>query len=200
VRAGSALQPLRSVFVRFLTGGTEGSKPSPSSGESDPATIGDAPVTFFPEEGWLDPVVYAHAMLSAARLRHGAKVICGARVVDLIMAGDRARSSAPLRRGKAPSRRRWPRAAGPVGSCADEPRPRDIASRRQRWLCSRFDDADQRLALWKTVPNGWRSHLKFFTTCRGFRRHPRRLCFCERCSLYCVRLFRSFKILLLYQL
>ncbi|HEY2230375.1 MAG TPA: FAD-dependent oxidoreductase, partial [Xanthobacteraceae bacterium] len=55
----------------------------------DPATIGDAPVAFFPKEGWLDPVVYAHAMLSAARLRHGAKVICGARVVDLIMAGDR---------------------------------------------------------------------------------------------------------------
>ncbi len=55
----------------------------------DPATIGDAPVAFFPGEGWLDPVVYAHAMLSAARRRHGAKVICGARVVDLIMAGDR---------------------------------------------------------------------------------------------------------------
>ncbi len=36
----------------------------------DPATIGDAPVAFFPEEGWLDPVVYAHAMLSAAWLRH----------------------------------------------------------------------------------------------------------------------------------
>ncbi|MBV8739646.1 MAG: FAD-binding oxidoreductase [Alphaproteobacteria bacterium] len=55
----------------------------------DPATIGDAPVAFFPEEGWLDPVVYAHAMLSAARRRHGAKVVCGARVIDLIMAGDR---------------------------------------------------------------------------------------------------------------
>ena len=55
----------------------------------DPAAIGDAPVAFFPEEGWLDPVVYAHAMLSAARRRHGAKIICGARVVDLIMAGDR---------------------------------------------------------------------------------------------------------------
>ena len=51
----------------------------------DPATIGDAPMGFFPEQGWLDPVVYAHAMLSAARLRHGAKVICGARVVDLII-------------------------------------------------------------------------------------------------------------------
>jgi glycine/D-amino acid oxidase-like deaminating enzyme len=55
----------------------------------DPAMIGDAPVAFFPEEGWLDPVVYAHAMLSAARRRHGAKVICGVRVVDLIMVGNR---------------------------------------------------------------------------------------------------------------
>ena len=55
----------------------------------DPAAIGDAPVAFFPEEGWLDPVVYAHAMLSAAGRRYGAKVICGARVVDLIMLGDR---------------------------------------------------------------------------------------------------------------
>jgi glycine/D-amino acid oxidase-like deaminating enzyme len=57
--------------------------------DTDPATIGDAPVAFFPEEGWLDPVVYAHAMLSAAQFRHGAKVICGTRVVDLIVAGDR---------------------------------------------------------------------------------------------------------------
>jgi glycine/D-amino acid oxidase-like deaminating enzyme len=55
----------------------------------DPAAIGDGPVAFFPEECWLDPVVYAHAMLSAARLRHGAKVVCGARVVDLVMAADR---------------------------------------------------------------------------------------------------------------
>jgi glycine/D-amino acid oxidase-like deaminating enzyme len=57
----------------------------------DPATIGDAPIAYFPEEGWLDPVVYAHAMLSAAQRRHGAKIICGARVADLIMAGDRVR-------------------------------------------------------------------------------------------------------------
>jgi glycine/D-amino acid oxidase-like deaminating enzyme len=55
----------------------------------DPSVIGDAPVAYFPEEGWLDPVVYANAMLSAARHRHGAKVICGARVADLIMTGDR---------------------------------------------------------------------------------------------------------------
>jgi len=55
----------------------------------DPAIIGDAPVAYFPEEGWLDPVVYAHAMLSAARHRHGAKVLCGVRVADLVMRGDR---------------------------------------------------------------------------------------------------------------
>jgi glycine/D-amino acid oxidase-like deaminating enzyme len=60
-----------------------------SEPDIDPAAIGDAPVASFPEEGWLDPTVYAHAMLSAARLSHTAKVICGAQVVDLITAGDR---------------------------------------------------------------------------------------------------------------
>src|SRR5580700_1005087 len=55
----------------------------------DPATVGDAPVAYFPDEGWLDPVVYAHAMLSAARHRHGAKLIVGARVTDLISKGER---------------------------------------------------------------------------------------------------------------
>jgi glycine/D-amino acid oxidase-like deaminating enzyme len=55
----------------------------------DLATVGDAPVAYFPDEGWLDPVLYAHAMLSAARRRHNAQVICDARVVDLAMTGDR---------------------------------------------------------------------------------------------------------------
>lgn len=55
----------------------------------DLATIGDAPVAYFPQEGWIDPVPYAYAMLSAAQRRHGAKVICGARVVDLATTGDR---------------------------------------------------------------------------------------------------------------
>lgn len=50
----------------------------------DPAAVGDAPVAWFPEEGWIDPVVYAQAMLAAAR-RLGARVEIGARVarVDL---------------------------------------------------------------------------------------------------------------------
>src|SRR5580698_4403988 len=55
----------------------------------DPAVIGDAPVAYFPDEGWLDPVPYAHAMLSAACRRHGAQVICGAKVTDLMINGDR---------------------------------------------------------------------------------------------------------------
>lgn len=54
----------------------------------DLAIVGDAPVAYFPEEGWLDPVPYAHAMLSVAR-RHGAHIVCGARVTDLLMQGDR---------------------------------------------------------------------------------------------------------------
>jgi glycine/D-amino acid oxidase-like deaminating enzyme len=55
----------------------------------DPAAIGDAPIAYFPQEGWLDPVAYAQAMLSAARRRHGAAILCGARVTELIMAGER---------------------------------------------------------------------------------------------------------------
>jgi glycine/D-amino acid oxidase-like deaminating enzyme len=54
----------------------------------DPAQIGDAPVAWFPEEGWLDPVVYAAAMLGAARAR-GASVICGVRVSDMAVRGGR---------------------------------------------------------------------------------------------------------------
>ncbi|KGM34166.1 NAD(P)/FAD-dependent oxidoreductase [Inquilinus limosus] len=45
----------------------------------DPAAVGDAPVAWFPEEGWVDPVVYAQAMLAAAR-RLGARVEIGTRV------------------------------------------------------------------------------------------------------------------------
>jgi len=55
----------------------------------DLAAVGDAPVAYFPDEGWLDPVPYVHAMLSTARRRHGATIILGARVADLILRGDR---------------------------------------------------------------------------------------------------------------
>ncbi|WP_163359431.1 FAD-dependent oxidoreductase, partial [Escherichia coli] len=39
----------------------------------DPAAVGDAPIAWYPDDGWLDPVVYAHAMMSAAR-RLGARL------------------------------------------------------------------------------------------------------------------------------
>src|ERR1700733_5642573 len=54
----------------------------------DLATVGDAPIAYFPEEGWLDPVPYAHAMLAAAR-RPGARLICDARVAEIVLTGDR---------------------------------------------------------------------------------------------------------------
>lgn len=55
----------------------------------DPAVVDGAPIAYFPDEGWLDPVPYAHAMLSAAQRRHGAKLSCGVTVTDLLTRGDR---------------------------------------------------------------------------------------------------------------
>jgi glycine/D-amino acid oxidase-like deaminating enzyme len=54
----------------------------------DPALIGDAPIAYFPEEGWLDPVVYVAAMLGAAR-SHGASVISGVSVSESVVRGGR---------------------------------------------------------------------------------------------------------------
>jgi len=36
--------------------------------------VGDAPVAFFPDDGWVDPVVYSHALLTEAK-RLGAQII-----------------------------------------------------------------------------------------------------------------------------
>ena len=52
----------------------------------DPAQIGDAPIAYYADDGWLDPVVYIAAMLGAARSR-GATVIAGARVSDIVQQG-----------------------------------------------------------------------------------------------------------------
>jgi glycine/D-amino acid oxidase-like deaminating enzyme len=48
----------------------------------DPKQIGDAPIVFFPEDGWIDPVVYAGAMVRAAE-SFGAKVRCGVKVAGV---------------------------------------------------------------------------------------------------------------------
>ena len=54
----------------------------------DPACVGDEPIAYFPDEGWLDPLVYIAAMLGAARSR-GATVMQDARVSEPIIAGGR---------------------------------------------------------------------------------------------------------------
>ncbi|HTD47725.1 MAG TPA: FAD-binding oxidoreductase [bacterium] len=54
----------------------------------DPAAVGDGPIAFYPDEGWLDPVTYSHAMLEAAQ-RAGARLRCGARVTQVHVQGGR---------------------------------------------------------------------------------------------------------------
>ena len=50
----------------------------------DPRTAGDGPIAFCPEEGWLDAVPYAHAMLRLAQ-RGGATLHHGARVTAVLV-------------------------------------------------------------------------------------------------------------------
>lgn len=54
----------------------------------DLGAVGDARIAYFPDEGWLDAVPYAHAMLEAA-VRAGATVRCGARVTEVRVDGGR---------------------------------------------------------------------------------------------------------------
>jgi glycine/D-amino acid oxidase-like deaminating enzyme len=54
----------------------------------DLAAVGDAPIAYYPEDGWLDPVPYAHAMVDAA-LRAGATLRCGVRVTQVRVEGGR---------------------------------------------------------------------------------------------------------------
>jgi glycine/D-amino acid oxidase-like deaminating enzyme len=61
-------------------------------------SVGDAPIAFYPLEGWLDPIVYAHAMLRAAGA-HGAVVRTRAHVEQVLVSGGRARGVA-LRGGQ----------------------------------------------------------------------------------------------------
>lgn len=44
--------------------------------------VGDAPITFCAEEGWIDPVVYANAMVKEA-MKRGATLKAGSKVVDV---------------------------------------------------------------------------------------------------------------------
>lgn len=48
----------------------------------DLAAVGDASIAYYSEEGWLDPVRYAHALVGAA-IRFGAQLHRGARVTNI---------------------------------------------------------------------------------------------------------------------
>lgn len=55
----------------------------------EPGIADDHPVAWFPNEGWIDPVLYVQAMLAAAR-RHGASLV-QARAVDLVIESGKAK-------------------------------------------------------------------------------------------------------------
>jgi glycine/D-amino acid oxidase-like deaminating enzyme len=56
-------------------------------------SVGEGRIAFYPLEGWLDPIVYVHAMLRAAA-GHGAVVRTGAHVEQVLVDGGRARGVA----------------------------------------------------------------------------------------------------------
>ncbi|TPK94493.1 MULTISPECIES: FAD-dependent oxidoreductase [unclassified Mesorhizobium] len=58
----------------------------------DIAAIGDCPVSYYPEEGWVDPVLYSAWLLRAAKERWGAKVRVNARVTEIETEGGRIRA------------------------------------------------------------------------------------------------------------
>jgi glycine/D-amino acid oxidase-like deaminating enzyme len=56
----------------------------------DLAALGDAAIAWFPDDGWIDPVLYAQWMIRAAQ-RLGARLRIGVRVADLVQEGGRVR-------------------------------------------------------------------------------------------------------------
>ena len=52
------------------------------------AAVRDATIAYFPDEGWIDSIVYVHAMVLDA-VRAGARVRTGTAVRELLRAGDR---------------------------------------------------------------------------------------------------------------
>jgi glycine/D-amino acid oxidase-like deaminating enzyme len=55
------------------------------------AGIGEGPISYFPEEGWVDPALYCAWLLRAAKARHGADVHEFARVTAIRESGGRVR-------------------------------------------------------------------------------------------------------------
>jgi glycine/D-amino acid oxidase-like deaminating enzyme len=55
----------------------------------DPAAVGEAPIGFFPDEGWVDPVLIAHTLLREA-VRLGATLLTEQGPARLVIRGGRA--------------------------------------------------------------------------------------------------------------
>lgn len=55
-----------------------------------PEAVGDAPIAWYPNDGWLDPVVYAGAMIRAAR-KHGATIRTQTPVARILVEAGRAK-------------------------------------------------------------------------------------------------------------
>lgn len=55
----------------------------------DPAAVGDAPIGFFPDEGWVDPVLLAHTLLREA-VKLGATLLTEQGPARLVIRGGRA--------------------------------------------------------------------------------------------------------------
>ncbi len=84
-RAGPDHAAHRANVERLISWGMPAEWISPEeavrrSPQVDPAAIGDAPVAFFIEDGWIDPVAFARRMIDEATT-HGARVHTGTRVV-----------------------------------------------------------------------------------------------------------------------
>ena len=91
--------------------------------------VGDAPITFCPEEGWIDPVVYANAMVKGAQKR-GATLKTGSKVVD-IETRNGARSGVKTADGAVARRRRGRQLRRPLGR-SRSPKTRASAYRSRR--------------------------------------------------------------------
>lgn len=69
----------------------------------DVAATGDGPIAYYPEEGWVDPVVYAAWLLRAAKARWGAEVHSNARVTRVETEGGRVKAVRTEGEGRYPA-------------------------------------------------------------------------------------------------
>jgi len=89
----AARAELRQQIVRLREWGYDAEEITPRrlgelEPDIDPGALHDASIAYFPAEGWLDPVVYAHAMVEAA-IDAGARLHTGEPVREILRTGGR---------------------------------------------------------------------------------------------------------------